>query len=135
MIQKFVDRYMAKKDELESIFSKGHPENYEAIVRSVVAIIGDKEGCEMPDPERIHCIDDGDCQGTLVFVIGENGYQPHRYWYVRVYYGSCCGCDTLKAIETYYSDDDKPSKEQVKDYMTLALHIVQGLKQMDDEMC
>ena len=31
-------------------------------------------------------------------MIPEEGYQPSDYWYVRVSYGSCCGCDTLQSI-------------------------------------
>ena len=82
-----------------------------------------------PDPERIHRIDDGNYQGTLVYVIGEKGYQPDKYWYVKVDYGSCSGCDTLEGIRDY--TDDAPTDEQAKDYMTVALHIVQGMKPME----
>jgi hypothetical protein len=93
---------------------------------------GDRYG--EPDPTRIHQIDDGDYQGTLLFVIAASGYQPSDYWYVKVGYGSCSGCDTLQAIDGYggYSDE-APSKDQVDDYMTLALHIIQGLKSMQGE--
>lgn len=50
---------------------------------------------------------------------------------MKVGYGSCSGCDTLEAIRDYSSE--KPTPEQVKDYMALALHIVQGLKKMGDD--
>ena len=89
------------------------------------------EGYGGPDLERIHRIDDGDYQGTLVFVIGGKGYQLSTYWYVKVSYGSCSGCDTLEAIREYGGDLPKP--QQVEDYMKLALHIVQGLNKMEDE--
>ena len=49
---------------------------------------------------------------------------------MKVGYGSCSGCDTLEGIRHY--NDDKPTEEQVRDYMTLALHIVQGMKRMGD---
>jgi hypothetical protein len=84
-----------------------------------------------PDPERIHVIDDGDYQGTLVYVIGSKNYQPDVYWYVKVSYGSCSNCDTLAAIRD--NANTPPTAEQIKDYITLALHIVQGLKEMEDE--
>lgn len=67
-------------------------------------------------------------QGALVYVIGATGYQPDKYWYVKVGYGSCSGCDTLEAIREY--QDGKPTERQVNKYMTLALHIVQGLRLM-----
>lgn len=132
MIQEFVDRFMARKDLLTEAFSK-HPETYDEVVKNTISVITDnsKYSAYNPDPERIHVINDGDYQGTLVYVIGAKGYQPYAYWYVKVSYGSCSNCDTLAAIR----DDTAtpPTAEQIKDYMTLALHIVQGLKKMEDE--
>ena len=86
---------------------------------------------ESPDPERIHEIDDGDYQGTLVYIIGDDSYQPNQYWYVRIAYGSCSGCDTLESIRNY--DGGPPKESQVDDYMTLCLHIIQQLKAMAGE--
>jgi hypothetical protein len=123
---------MASKATLAGRFSAKHPENYADIVRAVVEILAaDEYEYDAPDPQRIHEINDGDYQGTLVYVIGAGGYQPDIYWYVKVGYGSCSGCDTLESIRGY--KDDPPSQEQIKDYMTLALHIVQGLKKMGEE--
>jgi hypothetical protein len=123
---------MLKKQELENIFKKKHPEGYKDIVKAVICILtGEDDSNEVPDPERITIIDDGDYQGTLLFVIGATGYQPNTYWYVKVNYGSCSGCDTLEDIRDY--SDDLPTDEQIKDYMTLALHIIQGLKEMNEE--
>lgn len=130
MIQKFVDRFMAGKEKLRAAFSSTHPEGYGAIVKAVIEIIaGDEDYEEVPDPERIHTIDDGDYQGTLLFVVAAKGYQPSDYWYVKVGYGSCSVCDTFKAIRDYDSDPPKP--EQTEQYLTLALHVVQGLKKLE----
>ena len=131
MIQEFVNRYMYKKDLLAATFAK-HPGDYKEIVKNVISIITDADdyGDFNPDPERIHEIDDGGYQGILVYVIGAKGYQPSDYWYVKVGYGSCSGCDTLKSINGY--SDEPPTDAQLKAYMTLALHIVQGLKKMGD---
>lgn len=57
------------------------------------------------------------------------GYQPHRYWYVLVGYGSCSGCDTLEGIRNY--DNTPPNENQVQEYWTLCLHVAQGLKEME----
>lgn len=132
MIQEFVNRFMAGKAQLESLFKQSHPEDYKQIVQRVVSVIADPTGYDQPSQERVHQIDDGDYQGTLVFVIGASGYQPSDYWYVKVGYGSCSGCDTLEAIRDY--SDLPPSDSQVQDYMTLALHVVQGIKKMGDEV-
>lgn len=133
MIQTFVDRFMAAKPALAAKFAAAHPEDYTAIVRAVIEVVaaGEEWDWNAPDPERIHLIDDGDYQGTLVFVIGAKGYQPSTYWYVKVGYGSCSGCDTLESIRNY--DSGAPSDSQVSEYMTLALHVVQGLKQMGED--
>ena len=132
MIQEFVDKFMAKKAELENIFREKHPDEYKDIVEAVIRVINPDDDYGQPDPKRIHVIDDSNCQGTLLFIIASTGYQPDDYWYVKVAYGSCSGCDTLQAIRGYSLKP--PTDEQVKDYMTLALHIVQGLKRMDDEI-
>jgi hypothetical protein len=128
MIQNFVDRFMANKSELEAVFAEKHPNNYAEIVKAVVRVIGDDE-CDDPDQERITGIDHGEYQGTILYVIAEKGYQPSIYWYVKIDYGSCSGCDTLQAIREY--SDGPPTPEQVNDYMMLALHIVQGIKEME----
>lgn len=130
MIQEFVDRFMEKKPELEATFAEKHPDSYIDIVRSVLRAVRGG-GYHEPDSENIHEIDDGDYQGTLLFVIPESEYQPSNYWYVKVSYGSCSGCDTLQAIRSY--SYDKPTSEEVGEYMTLALHVVQSLKKMGDD--
>jgi len=132
MDMKFVNQFMARKADIENIFREKHPDTYGEIVQAVISVLSDEDDFCTPDPERIHTIDDGHYQGTLVFVIAEKGYQPSEYWYVRVGYGSCSGCDTLEHIRGFR--DETPTDEQVKDYMTLALHIVQGLKKMGDEI-
>lgn len=128
MIRKFVDAWDSRKQEVREKFEQKHPGSYEDIVQAVVSILGGEYGA--PDPARITCIDHGHYQGTLLFVIGAEGYQPDDYWYVKVNYGSCSGCDTLQAICEYSSVP--PTDSQVDEYMTLALHIVQGLKSMNE---
>lgn len=130
MIQEFIDRFMASKPVLEAQFRAKHPDNYKEIVKAVIGTVAGDDYNKM-DVERIHELNDGDYQGTLVYVIGAAGYQPDDYWYVKVSYGSCSGCDTLEGIREYSSEP--PTDEQVRDYMTLALHVVQGLKKMGDE--
>jgi len=73
-------------------------------------------------------IDNGDYQGTKIFIIPLQTYQPSETETAVTYfgYGSCSGCDTLQGIHNY--DDRMPSDEQVRDYMTLSLHLIQQLK-------
>lgn len=130
MIVKFIQRFEARNSEIEAKFTKAHP-GYTDIVKAVIEVLSDEDEYRSPDPERIHRIDDGDYQGTLLYVIGAKGHQPDDYWFVKVGYGSCSGCDTLQAISGY--SDEPPTPEQVKDYMRLALNVVQGLKAMQEE--
>ena len=72
----------------------------------------------------IYTIDDGDCQGTLLYVFAEKVYQPssrHYYW-TEVEYGSCSHCDTLEqALEEEY-------EEALDMYMSITLHMLQKIK-------
>ena len=131
MIQEFVDRFMEMKPEIRASFAAKQPWCYMDIVQAVIQAITIEGEYGYPDPNRIHVIDDGHYQGTLVYVIGAQGYQPDDYWFVKVNYGSCSGCDTLQGIKESYWGEDGPSEQQLDDYMTLALHIVQRLKEMN----
>lgn len=133
MIKEFIERFEKNRETLRSGFAAAHPSDYKNIVEAVVrAVNGDYE-YDSPDPSRIHVIDDGDYQGTLVYVIAAGGYQPSDYWYVKVGYGSCSGCDTLQAISEYRYSSEPPTDSQIDQYMTLATHVLQGLKKIGDD--
>jgi hypothetical protein len=131
MITEFVSRFDKQREALLAGFKAKHPDSYDDIVKAVVTAVTDEDEYRSPDPERIHKIDDGEYQGTLVYVIAAKGYQPSDYWYVKVGYGSCSGCDTLQNISGY--SHEPPTDQQAADYLTLALHVMQGLKKMGDE--
>jgi len=134
VIQKFVTRFDAQRQALAEGFSQKHPSEYKDIVKAVISAIADGDDYgESPDPERISEIDHGDYQGAKLFVVAANGYQPSTFWYVRVWYGSCGGCDTLQRIRDHGDYDAPPSETQVKDYVTLALHIVQRLHRCKED--
>lgn len=84
------------------------------------------------DFDRIVEIDDGDYQGTLLYVIPQKTFQPSEYDYLMTYvgYGSCGGCDPLMGIKDLgYSStkEDYPTEEQVKDYMVLMKDILTNM--------
>lgn len=128
----FVEAWDKSSQKIRDRFSIKGPGDYQEIVKAVVEIASEGKEYDVPDPERIHVIDDGDYQGTQVFVVAEKGYQPSRYWYATNYYGSCSGCDTLEHINSL-SYEEKPTKDQVDQWMALALHIVQRIKPMDSQ--
>ena len=144
MIREFVEHWEKNKDNLRD-YLKTHPQEGYGEYKDLVKLLFD----HVINPERekpsywhynsayntdnILVIDDGDYQGTLIFILHENAYQPGvaEYVYTHVYYGSCSGCDTLLGISSYSSD--LPTDEQVEDYMELCLHLLQHCKRMVDE--
>lgn len=85
--------------------------------------------------DKIVVIDDGDWQGTEIFVLHKNAYHPSEedYVYTSAYYGSCSECDTILSIKFMEDWEEKrPSKEQVKEYMMLCLHLLQRCAYMVD---
>lgn len=131
MIQRFVDEFMAERAQLRAVFAARRPRNYREIVEAVVRLLSEtSHNGALLDPERITEIDHGSHQGTLLYVVAETGYPPGTYWAVAVHYGSCSGCDTLESIRDYSRDDFPPTDQQLDQYLILALHIVQGLRQI-----
>ena len=131
MIKDFVMAWNKNKKKLEEYFrthKQGEYCDYEDLVKLLFDIIINPErsnGLRAYDTDNILVIDDGDWQGTQIFVLHENRYQPNveEYVYTNTYYGSCSGCDTLQAISGY--SESLPTEQQVKDYMTLCMHLMQ----------
>lgn len=82
--------------------------------------------------EEINIIDHGDYQGTQIFILHKDTYQPdiNEYYCTHNYYGSCSGCDTLLAIKEL-DNSELPSEEQLKGYMNLMLHLIQKMKNLN----
>jgi hypothetical protein len=135
MNNNIINLWEKNKESLQEYFTTTNQENYssyKSLVKIIVEYIlnNHKENYDIPmyDVEHITVIDDGDYQGTQLFLIPEATYQPNsnEYLVIYTYYGSCSGCDMLQAINEY--EDGLPNKEQVDDYMTLCLHLVQHMK-------
>lgn len=76
---------------------------------------------------NITVVDNGDYQGTLMFLIPKNAYQPSEYEYLLTYvnYGSCSGCDTLMGIQGW--NEAPPTERQLKDYMSLCKDLLMNM--------
>lgn len=74
---------------------------------------------EKADLDNITEIDDGDYQGTLVYLIPFDRYQPDAKEYLMTYveYGSCSYCDTMQNIKY-------DSSTKVDDLMTLCRDMI-----------
>lgn len=104
--------------------------NYKYLVKLVVECIlnsGEKRKSSEWDSKHITVVDNGDYQGTLLFLIPRNTYQPAEYEYLMTYvgYGSCTGCDTLQRIQEY--GDERLTKSQMKGYMALCKDLVTNM--------
>ena len=138
MIQEIIKRWEESKYKLEEYFSTTKQEkfaSYEAIVQKIFELVinSDEDSYERFNINKMTVIDDGYYQGTQIFIIPKDTYQPNidDYLITHTYYGSCSGCDVLEGIRNY--DDDLPTEQQVKEYMVLALHLVQKMKRITDD--
>lgn len=96
--------------------------NYGDLVKlSVIHILNDED--EEWDTENITEIDNGDYQGTLLYLIPKSTYQPDEQEYLMTYvgYGSCSGCDALQSIQYGHYEDQT---EIIKEYMLLCKDII-----------
>ena len=130
MIKELTKQYQENKHLLQKYFenTKQGEHTYESIVKKIFELcILKADDYYNFDIEKMKVIDDGDYQGTTIYIIPKNNYQPsaNDYVYTNNYYGSCSGCDTLLAISGY--SEDLPTKKQIKEYMLIALHLVQKL--------
>ena len=127
MILHYVKQWEERKHLLEQWLIKNEPNSYENIYEMLFhLVITRSERGELEwDWNRFVKIDDGEYQGNQIFILCSNVYQPELtdYIFTSVAYGSCSGCDTFQAIQ---ESEDKA--ERVKQYMTLALHMVQETK-------
>ena len=135
MIKYALKKWDKNKDVLRNAIQQTEKDkrsawDYNDIVKLVCRYIFN-ENVTDKDPkiniEGITMIDNGGYQGTLLFMMPFDTYQPAEYEYLMTYvgYGSCSGCDTLQRIqldELYYnveSDDDL-----IDSYMALCRDIV-----------
>ena len=123
------DKWEENKDKLEKALREDDSLNdcdYSELVAMVVKHILNpgENNYNTYDSGNITVIDDGHYQGTLLFMIPMDTYQPSEYEYLLTYvgYGSCSGCDTLKSIQDW--GDKKLTDSQVKDFMGLCKDLV-----------
>lgn len=128
MIKKLVEKWEANKGELESNLRSNtnlNKCNYSDLVKIAFdSIVNTGENDQILNVGNIHQIDDGDYQGTLVFLIPGDTYQPghEEYLMTYVYYGSCSGCDLLQSIRGW--GEEPVTDSQIKDYMALCKDII-----------
>lgn len=77
--------------------------------------------------DGITVIDDGDYQGTLLFLIPQKTYQPSEYEYLMTYigYGSCSVCDYLQSIQPW--EKRTLNDNEVGYYMSLCKDLITNM--------
>lgn len=129
MIPEVIEKWNNNKDKLQKWFEENTYDkyyNYKQIVEVIASII-----LEYEEPEVTE-VDNGYYQGTSIFILVDKAdiyYSVDDYLITYNYYGSCSGCDTLQGIIAYIDYETKiPNEEQVKELMTLALHLIQRIQ-------
>lgn len=135
MIKEFVEQWWKHKDKLEAYFKNhGNLEsiNYSDIVKALLDNILNEGLKEFYHFQKdIHIIDDGQYEGTLLFVFHSGDYAPgiENYFFTYNYYGSCSGCDTLA-----YVLEGLEGQEQIDGLMRLAFDLLRSTKPMSDKV-
>lgn len=81
------------------------------------------------DTDHITVVDNGNYQGTLLFLIPFDTYQPSENEYLMTYigYGSCSGCDALQGAQDWDFDSNKKLTEtQIRDFMSICLDLIRN---------
>jgi len=134
MIKEYVQYWDKNKNLLDGYFKTHDQRDYSDYLDLVKLLFEIVINPDIPtrafDLSKITVIDDGDYQGTQIFIIPADTYQPNvsEYVYTNTYYGSCSGCDTLQGIQSY----GLPDENQIKDYMILCLQLLQSCAYMID---
>lgn len=120
--KKYLEAHFANKSDLYGSWEC----EYKDVVKAVVQVIinDDVSTFYTFDTERMTVVDDGDYQGSQLFIFPRETYQPspNDYLVTYEYYGSCSGCDTLMSIQ----EDSK--EELVTGLMDMSLHLIQNMK-------
>ena len=117
--KELLEKHLRDRDDLEDLC-------YIDLVKMVVGIIFNTDSFNTYEADKITEIDNGDYQGTLLYLIPDESYQPCEGDYLMTYvgYGSCSGCDTLQAIKSFIYDNEELSDRVIADFMTLCKDIV-----------
>lgn len=128
MKQRWDKNRNALKKHLQSRKDINTFEYLDLVKMTMTYIFNNEEGLpdyEKLDIDNITVINDGDYQGTLLFVIPFKTYQPGANDYIITfsYYGSCSGCDSLLNIQDWHKEGEPATKEQLHDLMILCKDI------------
>ena len=131
MLKYCLEKWNKNKDFLEAYlrtYESVSQCGYSDLVRLVVKhILNNGDDNIRWNADEIVEIDHGHYQGTLLFLIPEDDYQPSEYQYLMTYvgYGSCSVCDYLQSIQPW--ETRLLNDKEVRDYMSLCKDIVTNM--------
>ena len=132
MINEFTKAWETNEDELKNKIKETEINHYRDLLELVIeeVINPEMDGYKQLDVDNITEINDGDYQGTQIYLIPLNTYQPYISDYIVThnFYGSCAGCDALLDA-LGWSDDDK----DIDSLMKLSLHLLQRMKWLEGD--
>lgn len=122
MLKYCVEQWEKNKENLREVLKQFDFSNEEMDYKVLMSLVITHILEDKWDSKNFTMVDDGDYQGTLLFIIPEKIYQPTEgdYLMTYVWYGSCSYCDTMQNI--LYESNTK-----VEDLMNLALHMIQRM--------
>lgn len=99
MITEYINAWRDRKEDFREWLKNDVNANdigYFSIVRGIIQTVINpsmENRWDKLDIEKIHAIDDGDYQGTTIYLIPKDVYQPDPtdYIWTHNYYGSCSG--------------------------------------------
>lgn len=138
IIKEFAEKWFKNKHLLEKHFSGLNIEDssleYIDIVKALVKFVlnDNEEEYYNYNIDNITVVDDGEWQGTQLFIVPRDTYQPSFDEYIITHnvYGSCSGCDTLMSIVEW--GNSTLNKNQVRQLMDLSLHLLQRFQKLRD---
>lgn len=134
MVKEFIESWEKNKHKIEKHLKENeirtydsYKELFELLLQYVI-----NDEIEYGKFGNVTVLNDGDYQGTYIFIANREYYQPSESDYISTFvsYGSCSGCDTLQSIiyDITNYDNGLASESQVEDFMTLILHMLQRCK-------
>lgn len=120
--EKFLKQVLEARTDLNTI-------NWNDLIKLIFECIYnsdyDDDNFDSLDLDNMTVIDNGDYQGTYLYIIPFKTYQPAEYDYLMTYvgYGSCSGCDALLAAQNCLGGH-LLTEFQVKDFLKLAKDVI-----------
>lgn len=133
MLKILAEQWCKNNNQLKNYLKDNYEKLNSLIYKDIVKIAFEQiyeNKLEALDLEHITEIDNGDYQGTLLFIIPFNTYQPSHYEYLMTYidYGSCSCCDTLQSLQAtdynYYEDEGQTKEKKINGFMYLCKDIL-----------